>query len=461
MYAIIDIETTGSVATQDRITEIAIFKHDGSKVVDQYATLINPERSIPPFISKLTGITDSMVKDAPKFFEVAKEIIEFTKDCVFVAHNVNFDYSFVKKEFNYLGYNYQKKTLCTVRLSRKLLPDETSYSLGKLSKSLGIELPPKLRHRAIGDAKATADLFTLLMKTNNNSQQYDLFESELSTNMLPPNINLEEVQNLPQETGVYYFHDKDGQIIYVGKSKNIKNRVSKHFSVDYKSRKAIDFKNNIHSISYEITGSELIALLFESAEIKKHLPKYNRAQRRTAFPFGLYHEETEEGYIYFFTERISRVDKDFQPLSVFGTQKTAKNTLHRLIEDNQLCQNLSSLGKPDPSCFFHQIKKCKGACRGQEDVQYYNKRAEKILLKYGNALTDLVILGRGRRFDEQSIVFIENGHYKGFGFIDTSMSVQSREEILYHIDLYDDNKDIRQIIINYLKKNKTDKIIKL
>ena len=166
MYVIVDIETTGSVATQDRITEIAIFKHDGKKIVDQYSTFVNPERSIPPFISKLTGITDEMVKDAPKFFEIAKDIIEFTTDCVFVAHNVNFDYSFIKKEFNYLSYNYMRKTLCTVRLSRKLLPGHTSYSLGKLSKALNIELPKALRHRAIGDAKATAEIFTLLMNVN-------------------------------------------------------------------------------------------------------------------------------------------------------------------------------------------------------------------------------------------------------------------------------------------------------
>lgn len=460
MYVIVDIETTGSVATQDRITEIAIFKHDGKKIIDQYSTFVNPERSIPPFISKLTGITDEMVKDAPKFFEIAKDIIEFTTDCVFVAHNVNFDYSFIKKEFNYLSYNYMRKTLCTVRLSRKLLPGHTSYSLGKLSKALNIELPKALRHRAIGDAKATAEIFTLLMNVNEQTNEFDLFESELSTSILPPNIDVEIVANLPQETGVYYFYNKDGDIIYIGKSKNIKNRVTKHFSVDYKSRKAIDFKNNIYSISYELTGSELVALLLESAEIKKYLPKYNKAQRRTVYPFGLYYETNEDGYINFFTERISRV-KDLKPVTSFGNNKVAKNTLYRLVEQHKLCQNFTSLGKPEDHCFFYQIKKCGGACMGEEEAEAYNRRAEKILLQYGQALTDIAIIGKGRRFDEASIVFIENGTYKGFGYFDHTAAITNSEEIYNHISHYDDNKDVRQIIIGYIKKNKTDKIIKL
>jgi DNA polymerase III subunit epsilon len=460
LYAIVDIETTGSVATQDRITEIAIFKHDGKKIVDQYSTFVNPERSIPPFISNLTGITNEMVKDAPKFFEVAKDIIEFTTDCVFVAHNVNFDYSFIKKEFNYLSYNYMRKTLCTVRLSRKLLPGHTSYSLGKLSKALDIELPKSLRHRAIGDAKATAEIFTLLMNINEQTDQFDLFESELSTSILPPNIDIDIVANLPQETGVYYFHNKDGDIIYIGKSKNIKNRVTKHFSVDYKSRKAIDFKNNIYSISYELTGSELVALLLESAEIKKYLPKYNKAQRRTVYPFGLYYETNEDGYINFFTERVSRVE-DLKPVTSFGNNKTAKNTLHRLAEQYELCQNLTSLGKPEDHCFFYQIKKCKGACMGEEEAEAYNLRAEKILLKYGQALTDIAIIGKGRRFDEASVVFIENGTYKGFGYFDHTEAITNSEDIINYISHYEDNKDVRQIIIGYIRKNKTDKIIKL
>ena len=298
------------------------------------------------------------------------------------------------------------------------------------------------------------------MNVNEQTNEFDLFESELSTSILPPNIDIDIVANLPQETGVYYFHNKDGEIIYIGKSKNIKNRVTKHFSVDYKSRKAIDFKNNIYSISYELTGSELVALLLESAEIKKYLPKYNKAQRRTVYPFGLYYETNEDGYINFFTERISRVE-DLKPVTSFGNNKTAKNNLHRLVEQHELCQNLTSLGKPEDHCFFHQIKKCKGACMGEEEVEAYNLRAEKILLQYGQALTDIAIIGKGRRFDEASVVFIENGTYKGFGYFDHTAAITNSEDIYNYISRYEDNKDVRQIIIVYIRKNKTDKIIKL
>ncbi|MEQ8811132.1 MAG: 3'-5' exonuclease, partial [Imperialibacter sp.] len=163
MYAIIDIETTGGNAQFSKITEIAIYVHDGSQVVDEFTTLVNPECNIPPFITKLTGITNEMVEDAPRFFEVAKKIVEITEGKIFVAHNVNFDYGFVRHEFKRLGYEFKRDTLCTVKLSRKILPGKSSYSLGNLCKSLGIEI--ENRHRAGGDAFATVKLIEILLQT--------------------------------------------------------------------------------------------------------------------------------------------------------------------------------------------------------------------------------------------------------------------------------------------------------
>ncbi|HEY4652443.1 MAG TPA: exonuclease domain-containing protein, partial [Pontibacter sp.] len=304
MYAIIDIETTGGQPAQDKITEIAIFIHDGQKIVDKYSTLINPQRPIPYFISQLTGITDDMVQDAPKFYEVAKEIVEFTEGKIFVAHNVRFDYSFIKKEFADLGYTFQRKTLCTVRLSRALIPGLPSYSLGKLCQSIDIEL--KQRHRAIGDAEATAILFDKLIKINrpvvdgnmnmaaeNTSQ---VLKQEIKTSLLPPAISKEQVDALPMVPGVYYFHNEKGEVIYVGKSINIKKRIIQHFNIDYKSRKSLDFKNSIADITYELMGNELVALLYESAEIKRMKPHYNRQQRRSVFNTGIFVYEDEKGY---------------------------------------------------------------------------------------------------------------------------------------------------------------------
>ncbi|HZH71238.1 MAG TPA: 3'-5' exonuclease [Mariniphaga sp.] len=170
MFAIIDIETTGSRHKFGQITEIAVFQHNGIEITGSYSTLIKPEMDIPLFITRLTGITNEMVRDAPRFYEVAKTIVELTAGRTFVAHNVRFDYNFLQEEFKRLGYDYYRKTLCTVQLSRKLLPGYKSYSLGKLCSSLGIEING--RHRAEGDAYATVQLFNLLLKENDKRNNH-------------------------------------------------------------------------------------------------------------------------------------------------------------------------------------------------------------------------------------------------------------------------------------------------
>lgn len=455
-YAIIDIETTGSAATQDRITEIAIFIHDGEKVVDQFSSLINPERSIPPFITRLTGISNEMVANAPLFHEVAKQIAEITEDCIFVAHNVNFDYPFVKKEFNHLGYNYQRKTLCTVRLSRKLIPGMPSYSLGNLCASLGITIKEEDRHRAAGDAAATVKLFEKLLAVNSDHKELKYMQSEINSNLLPPNINIEEVNNLPEETGVYYLYNEDGKIIYIGKSKNIKSRIIKHFSVDYKSRKAIEFKKAISSFSWEITGSELVALLLESAEIKAHQPVFNRAQRRTSFNYGVFSFEDENGYINFIVDKIS--NRDTPPLLTASTQKQAKSLLQQKQKKFELCQKLCGLEKTQRACFDHQIKLCFGACVQKESIQSYNERVSWAMEEMAPNVKSYMIIGMGRNYAEKSVVVIKDGSYKGFGFLDKNETYTSMEAILDNITHYEDNRDVRTIIHNYLKKNKKDKI---
>ncbi|MBM3437340.1 MAG: hypothetical protein FJY07_14135, partial [Bacteroidetes bacterium] len=265
MYSIIDIETTGLSPNYGKITEIAIYIHDGEKVVDEFTTLLNPEIDIPYRITQLTGINNKMVRDCPKFYEVAKRIVEMTQDTVFVAHNVNFDYNFIRKEFRELGYDYQRKKLCTSRLSRKLLPGRRSYSLGKLCQELGIENPH--RHRAFGDAAAALKLFEILLTVEKNVE-------ELSLHGLNSSLDRKLIARLPQEPGVYYFYNDSGHIIYIGKSINIRERVMSHIT-NNTSKRAIEMRNEIADIGFELTGNELIALLLESNEIKKHTPRYN------------------------------------------------------------------------------------------------------------------------------------------------------------------------------------------
>ncbi len=275
MFAIVDIETTGGSPIAEKITEIAIVVHDGEKPVNEFCTLINPEKKIPYFISGLTGITNTMVSDSPKFFEVAKKIIELTKDCILVAHNASFDYQFIRNEYKRLGYNYSREKICTVQLSRKLMPGLNSYSLGKLCSTLNIH--NSARHRAGGDAEATTRLFEYLLKISTNKELNYNILSCIDKKIIHPNLSVEKIHNLPDETGVYYFYNDNNELVYIGKSKNIKTRVMSHFR-NNNTKKAIEMRNEIANIDYELTGSELIALLKESHEIKIHKPLYNRAQ---------------------------------------------------------------------------------------------------------------------------------------------------------------------------------------
>ncbi|HFB99298.1 MAG TPA: DNA polymerase III subunit epsilon, partial [Phaeodactylibacter sp.] len=292
-YAIIDIETTGGRADRDKITEIAIVIHDGKKIIDQWESLINPERSIPYNITQITGITDGMVEDAPKFFEVAKKVVEMTEGCIFVAHNVRFDYGFIREEFRRLGFTYMRKQLCTVRLSRKAFPGLRSYALGNLINHFGIKV--NARHRAMADTAATVEILEMIFQKEKSEEQVlDLINLGVKESKLPINITLEKLHELPEATGVYYFHDKNGTVIYVGKSINIKKRVVEHFTA--KTDKAYKLQQYVDDISYEITGSELVALLFESNEIKRLLPSINKAQRRRFFPYVLFEYENQNGY---------------------------------------------------------------------------------------------------------------------------------------------------------------------
>ncbi|AMM52164.1 DNA polymerase III subunit epsilon [Rufibacter sp. DG15C] len=463
MYAIIDIETTGSQPSDDRITEIAVFIHDGNQVVDQYSTLINPGRPIPFFISQLTGITDEMVRDAPKFHEVAKDIVQITDGKVFVAHNVRFDYSFLKKEFSDLGFNFQRKTLCTVRLSRKLMPGLPSYSLGKLCKS--IDIPLRLRHRAIGDAEATAVLFDRLLKIDQakvDADQDDKLDGgsaltkEIKTSLLPPNISREMVDALPLEAGVYYFHDESGEIIYVGKSKSIRKRIIQHFSIDFKSKKSIEFKNRIASITYERTGSELVALLFESDEIKKRKPFYNRAQRRSVYHSGIFTYTDQDGYL---RMTFQKAKTEMAPVITLANQFQAKNFLFSRVAKFNLCQKLCDLYKSNGACFDYQVHQCNGACIGKEAPEEYNKRVQMALDAFKYDHDNFVVIGKGRQPDEKSVVVVENGSYRGFGYVDESFSASSLEDFLDVIKRYNDNKDTQQILRGYLRTKHTDKVL--
>ncbi len=278
MYAILDIETTGGKYNEEGITEIAIHRFDGHQVVDRFISLVNPEREIQPFVVNLTGINNKMLRSAPKFHEVAKRIVEITEGSVLVAHNAQFDYRILRTEFRRLGFNFERKTLCTVDLSKKLIPDAESHSLGKLVRSLGIAVSD--RHRANGDALATLKLFKfLLAKDSDKTIIRKVIRAENLGELSARQIDI--VEQMPSETGLYYMYNKDGELIYLGQSKDIRSQVNKHFTKD--GKKARQLQKETRKVTYELTGSELVAMLKEHEELKRNRPRYNQWQQKKKF----------------------------------------------------------------------------------------------------------------------------------------------------------------------------------
>jgi DNA polymerase-3 subunit epsilon len=448
-FAIIDIETTGMGIQGNKITEIAIFIHDGTEVIETYDTLVNPECNIPFVITQLTGINNAMVAKASKFFEIAKKVIEITKDCIFVAHNVNFDYNVIHREFSDLGYTFRRKKLCTIRLSRKLIPGLPSYSLGKLCASQGIKIND--RHRAKGDAEATTILFDKLLKLDDKK----VFESFLKTRSrqatLPPLLPKKIFDELPEQTGVYYFKNSKGDIIYVGKAINIKKRVLSHFY--NKKNKEVALCQQTADIAFEITGSELVALLLESAEIKHYFPLYNRAQRRTNESYGIFSYEDRAGILHLAFNRLKLIHKPL--IRCFNTTE-CRILLEQLCEKFELCPKYCHLQTNVSNCFHYQIKKCKGICRNQENKEDYNDRVIQAVNSVNYDSKNFVLTDNGRNNNENAFVLVEKGTYKGFGYLNKIKDVVTLKEYNEAVIIQKDNRDVQRIIHNFRRKSETN-----
>ncbi|MDC7997857.1 exonuclease domain-containing protein [Gilvibacter sediminis] len=453
MYAILDIETTGGKYNEEGITEIAIYKFDGHEVVDQFISLVNPERKIQPFVVNLTGINNEMLRNAPKFYEVAKRIIEITEGCILVAHNAQFDTRILRTEFDRLGYDYQRESLCTVELSKKLIPDMPSYSLGKLVRSLGIPLSD--RHRAAGDAKATVSLFKLLLTKDQKKEIISQTVRMEAKRQLEPKL-LDMIEATPSVTGVYYMHREDGSIIYIGKSRNIKKRLNQHFTSDNRKSKKIQLE--VAAVTYEATGSDLIAQLKESEEIKRNKPVYNRALRKTIYNYQLGLTKDEAGYLQF---KIEKTNLDKPAITTFTNYQQAKSQLFKITEQHQLCQKHTGLHKTAGPCFLQTIKECFGACIGEEPVAEYNARVERFLDMHSYENQNMVIIDHGREVDERSVILIEQGSYKGFGFFNLNYQINNLEILRSIISPMEDNRDAQHIIHSFLRRKKVLKVIPL
>lgn len=446
MYAIVDIETTGLNAKTDRITEIAIYIHDGTKVVDHFESLVNPCCRIPYSISVLTGITNEMVESAPAFPEIARQIVEMTDGCTFVAHNASFDYSFIRYEFKRLFYEYKRKTLCTKKLCQKLIPELPSYGLGKICRSLGI--PNHARHRAGGDALSTVKLLEHLMRIDSDLENVPLKD-------VRSHIPIEEINNLPESPGVYYFLDEMGNILYIGKSVNIRQRVISHLNNNV-TKRAIEMRDRAHHITCQVTGNDLIAQLLESCEIKAHKPVFNRSLRRNDFNHGLFSTTDKNGYIRL---KIDRIRKDSVPVTAYASKSEGKNHLSRLVAEFDLCQKLCGIYECSGGCFHHQIGECRGACLGIEGPESYNDRVIDVISRYSGLRSSFFIIDDGREEEELAIVKVEKGRLIGFGYINENYLNGSATHLHDTIVPYEDNRDARMIIGAYLRKNEFEKVI--
>ncbi|MFT4739686.1 MAG: DNA polymerase-3 subunit epsilon [Marivirga sp.] len=440
-YAIVDIETTGGFAERNRICEIAIIIHDGKKIVHEYQSLINPERNIPINVQAIHGISDAMVVDAPKFYEEAKTIFELLAGNIFVAHSVNFDYSFVKAAFAELGFQLNLKKLCTVRLSRKIIPGYKSYSLGVLCEQRGILIND--RHRAYGDALATAQLFRQLVIEDID----DIIGQSLKRNSavvnIPDNLDRKVFETLPEKAGVYYFLNSKHQIIYVGKAKNIKKRVSTHFGGNKAEIAKQAFQQEIFHIDYLETGNELVALLHESFDIRKNWPRYNKAQKHNNPGYCIFLYEDRLGYQRL---QIGRKQAGMEALIKFTNHTTAFQFLTQKSKELEICPKLAGYQANPGACFDYSIKLCKGACIGKESVIDHNN---KIALFKGSCKaekSDYLFVGTGRNITEKAFVMVEEGKYVGYGFLDRSDSVSSWDEIKSKIERFQDNPDIYKIL---------------
>jgi DNA polymerase-3 subunit epsilon len=452
LYAILDIETTGGQFNEEGITEIAIYKFDGHEIVDQFISLVNPEIPIQPFVVKLTGINNAMLRSAPKFFEVAKRIIEMTNDCVIVAHNASFDYRILRTEFRRLGYDFQAKTICTVELSKKLIPEQPSYSLGKLVRALGI--PMADRHRASGDALATTKLFQMLLEKDLTKEIVkDFIKLEIEKGISPKLLDI--VEHLPSRTGIYYVHNEKGKLIYIGKSRNIKKRINQHFTGTTTKCKKI--QTEVFAVTYEETGSELIALLKESEEIKINKPIHNRAQRKSIFEWALYAEKDTNGYL---NLKLQKADGRKKEITSFTTLQEGKNSLFRITAEYQLCQKLTGLYQTKKDCFQYKIKECDGACIGKISPEEYNARIQEFINKNSFENQNMVLIDRGRTVNERSAVLIENGIYKGYAFYNLNYQITNIEILKNILIPMQNNRDVKSIIQGHIRKSKTLKILK-
>ena len=432
MYAIVDIETTGGYASANGITEIAVYVHDGKRVIKHFETLINPQQVIPTYITALTGIDYAMVQDAPSFDEIAEALHELLRENIFIAHSVNFDYSFVRHQLKSAGYEFSAKKLCTVRLGRKVFPGLPSYSLGNLCRSLDIAL--ENRHRAGGDARATVKLFEHMLSNGAQTHIDQMLKRSSGEQWLPLHLSKSDITKLPAKPGVYYFHDVKDKIIYVGKAIHIRKRVSSHFTQNDPDRKRQNLLRTIHRVSFVICANELEALVLESTEIKRLWPKYNQSQKQPLQKYGLYLFEDSRGYLRL---AIDKKKKNIAALYHFNLLQEGLTMLKKMVEEFGLNEKL---------CFLDKTVITSSDWKTIDPQVIYNSKVQQALDALDSRLPTFAVIDKGLREKERLCLLVERGSFWGMGYLPDVAPVQSAVELKHYLNPYADNDYIRNSI---------------
>jgi DNA polymerase-3 subunit epsilon len=445
-YAIVDIETTGGYAAANGIIEISIRVFDGETITGSFETLINPHQAIPRYIQAFTGINNEMVQDAPSFEEVAETVFTLLQGNIFVAHNVNFDYSFLKNHLQSCGYTLATKKLCTVRLSRQLFPGYPSYSLGNICHSLGI--PLENRHRAGGDAEATVALFKLLLQADTAGVIEGSLKKASKEQMLPPNVPKAHFDALPATPGVYYFHDQRGKVVYVGKAKDIRKRVNSHFSNNSDSRQRQNFLRHVYAITFQSTATELMACILESTEIKHLWPLFNNAQKKPEDVYGIFVYEDQNGYMRL---AIEKRRKSSNPIYTFHFKVDGHGVLKKLIREFTLCPKLCFIQTDDEPCTGVLEEQCYGACEKREPAAAYNARVLEAIASL-TSRPSYVVLDKGLDEGELSCIMVVRGAFFGMGYLPKDFTDISPDAIKEYIKPYKENSYIRTLLHSHLAK---------
>ena len=409
LFAITDIETVGSAPGEGTIIEIAICLHDGEKIVDRFETLINPEKPIPPFIVSLTGINPTMLRHAPVFEEVADEIHDLLKDAVFVAHNVNFDYGFIKAELDALGIVWKPQRLCTVRLARKSFPGHHKYGLSALCERM--EIPNFSAHRAMGDAQATAILFDKCIEAHGFTLIHEMLSHGSADVFLPNHIPNDEFERLPTTPGIYFFKDEAGAPIYIGKANNIKKRVRSHFNPDGGERQQ-HFLKEIAHIDFELSGTELIAQLMEDTAIRRFFPKYNKAQKRKAMPYHVTQFMDQRGILRLQVLKGGAA----QPVKSFASMKAAYCWLGELKEQFQLQGRWIGLHAYQGEAI-------------QMEIEEHNAKLQSALENMLGKAPSYVIIGKGTKVGEKSLVWVNKGQLVGYAMVESDWRFRDESDL--------------------------------